>query len=121
MKVWTIEFKHWGALSNKWLKGSYKSNIKAETKEEAIERFKLRNPYDKVITIYEKGKKKTTSGKPKTKKESQLYKGWKIEKQQFKTMQRDDLIFYTAKKYGEETLRAMRLQDLKTAINREEK
>ena len=120
MKTWTIEYKYYGELSKKWLKGTYKSNIKTETKEAAIEKFKLRQPRAKVIIVYEKGKKKTTVTKPRTSpKDSQSYKGWKVEKHKFKTMQRDDLIFYTAKKSGRETLTAMRLQDLKTAIKRE--
>ena len=55
MKLWTIEYKHSG------LKGTYKSNLRAKTKEEAMEKFEQKkyNEKNKVLSVYEKEEKKT--------------------------------------------------------------
>jgi len=75
-KTYTIEYKNCPRWTDEWLPGIYKSNIKAISKEEALERFRQRMMGDgknKILTIYEKGKKKTTKGFPKNyKKEHNL-------------------------------------------------
>ena len=55
MKLWTIEYKHSG------LKGTYKSSLRAKTKEEAIAKFEQKkyNEKNKIISVYEKEEKKT--------------------------------------------------------------
>lgn len=54
-KLWTIEYRHNG------LKGTYKSSLRAKTKEEAIAKFEQKdsNKKNKIISVYEKDEKKT--------------------------------------------------------------